>query len=224
MNDLRLFVEGAGFYLGGGLAMALLALWIVQLWSPSDQVLTDIYSEYILPAVATFGRLLGFPQPETQAFNNEATKRTPRFRTVREAKDYLAGRISDEAEREGAPLAEIERKMLYFGESGWTLPDMKQVSAEFDRDYDGDAYEEKIGKLISNIESNSEAGISRDLELWDAALNKLSQGKGDHYLLLLASPRSQSAKARPLWLRLFAVVLLIAAVFLINRLGKHLDR
>ncbi len=38
--------------------------------------------------------------------------------SVREAKEFLASRIVAEAERENVPLSEIERKMLYFTESG----------------------------------------------------------------------------------------------------------
>ena len=44
-------------------------------------------------------------------------------------------------------------RMLYFTETGWTLPDMKQVSSDFDRDYDQGEYEQKIGGLVSKIQS-----------------------------------------------------------------------
>ena len=58
------------------------------------------------------------------------------FRTQREAKEYLAERIVSEAVREGVPLSEIERKMLYFSETDWTLPNILEINAEFERDYD----------------------------------------------------------------------------------------
>lgn len=51
------------------------------------------------------------------------------FRTAKEAKDYIAERIAAEAARESVPLSEVERKMLYWSETDWTLPDMKQVGA-----------------------------------------------------------------------------------------------
>src|SRR5690349_23643303 len=63
---------------------------------------------------------------------------------AREAKEFLISKIVAEAQREKAPLSEIERKMLYFTESGWTLPDIMQVSEQFDREYDQDEYEKKI--------------------------------------------------------------------------------
>ena len=57
------------------------------------------------------------------------------FASGREAKEYLVGRIVDEARREGVPLSEIETKMMYFSETASTLPDILEVNEEFDRDY-----------------------------------------------------------------------------------------
>ena len=111
--------------------------------------------------------------------------------TEREAKEYLAGRIVDEAKREGAPLSEVERKMLYFTESGWTLPDIMTVNEEFDRDYDQDVYEQKIGALVGKIQARDAALSERDQAGWDDAVIKLSEG--DHYLLvLIRSARSST--------------------------------
>ena len=56
------------------------------------------------------------------------------FRSGREAKEYLVSRIVAEAQRENVSLSEVERKMLYFSESGWTLPDMTAVSEDFNRE------------------------------------------------------------------------------------------
>jgi hypothetical protein len=112
-----------------------------------------------------------------------------KFRTIREAKEYLVGRTVDEAKREGAPLTEVERKMLYFTETGWTLPDMMAVSAEFDRDYDQDEYEQKIGGLVQRLLARDEK--QADQKTWDDAVLKLSDE--DHYLLMMinATPTSK---------------------------------
>ena len=112
--------------------------------------------------------------------NNRLAKR---FLTVREAKEYLAGRIVSEAEREGSPLSNIEQKVLYFAESESTLPDMIEVSAEFDRDYDQNEYERKIAGLVEKIQLLDEAPSKQEQETWDLAVEKLSDG--DHYLLVL---------------------------------------
>ena len=107
------------------------------------------------------------------------------FKTIKQAKDYLASRIAEEAVREGVPLTEIERKMLYFSETDWTLPDMKQVSAEFDEAYDQNEYEQKIGKLVRQINVRDHSQSQIDTETWDEAVVKLSEG--DNYLSVLAN-------------------------------------
>jgi hypothetical protein len=102
------------------------------------------------------------------------------FKSVRAAKEYLAGRITEQAVREGSPLTEVERKMLYFSETGWTLPDMMKLSEEFDRGYDHDEYEEKIRALVSRLHA---AEDQLGAQAWDDAVVRLSEG--DHYLLVL---------------------------------------
>ena len=42
------------------------------------------------------------------------------FHSGREAKEFLISELVAEAQRENVPLSEVERKMLYFTESGWT--------------------------------------------------------------------------------------------------------
>jgi hypothetical protein len=104
-------------------------------------------------------------------------------RSVKAAKDFLARRIADQARQDGAPLSEVERKMLYFSETDWTLPDMETVSAEFDRDYDQDEYEQKIAQLVAHITADRHHRNEGEEERWDAAVVKLTEG--DHYLLVL---------------------------------------
>lgn len=58
------------------------------------------------------------------------------FPSAREAKEFLVSRIVEQARRENTPLSEIERKMLYFSETGWTLPDIMEGNEEFDREYE----------------------------------------------------------------------------------------
>ena len=71
------------------------------------------------------------------------------FHSGREAKEFLISKIVAEADSENVPLSEVERKMLYFTESGWTLPDIMKVNEDFDREYDQDEYEHKITKLVT---------------------------------------------------------------------------
>lgn len=113
--------------------------------------------------------------------------RMEQFHSERKAKEYLIGKLVEEAEREGKPLSEIERKMLYFTETGWTLPDMMEVNAGFERDYDNDDYERKICGLGQAIEAQLEGVGAAESDAWYAAIQKLSEG--DHYLLVLLNPR-----------------------------------
>src|SRR5271154_4830189 len=103
-----------------------------------------------------------------------------RFHKVRDAKEFLASKIADQAEREGAPLSEIERKMLFFSEVGWTLPDMMLVSDEFDREYDQADYEKKIARLIRELDKRLQKENSPEYEDWRAAINFLK--RRDHYI------------------------------------------
>jgi hypothetical protein len=105
------------------------------------------------------------------------------FGTQREALDYLVDRIAVEARRQNVPLSEIERKMLYFSESAWTLPDIKSISAEFDRDYDEDEYERKIAGLISSIVADNDERNNEKKTDWNRALAKA--GEGDRYLFVM---------------------------------------
>lgn len=128
-----------------------------------------------------------------------------RPRTIREAKEHLAGMIVEEAKVIGAPLTEIEKKMLYFSEGGWTLPDMKKVGLEFSLDYDHAEYEQKIGSIISRIQSRLG---EEDRETWERALRKLADG--DHYLLVLVEMAAPNRNAAGRGVKL----LILALVFL----------
>jgi len=123
----------------------------------------------------------------------------PEFRTIRQAKDFLAGKIADEAVRKGTPLTQVERKMLYFSETGWTLPDMAQVSEEFDRDYDQDEYERKIAGFVSILQSRDEGLSETEKEAWYQAVQKISDE--DHYLLVLIGAAKEPREGHSLWMR-----------------------
>lgn len=133
------------------------------------------------------------------------------FSDAREAKEFLATRIIHEATLQGVTLSEVEQKMLYFTESGWTLPDMPEISDKFDREYDQDEYEEKIAKLV-NAAANRTKKTSRDeYRHWWAAIRLLKTE--DHYVSVLID----EADLRPpgdllkLWSAGFVIVGLVIA-------------
>lgn len=106
-----------------------------------------------------------------------------RFPNARDAKEFLVSKIVEEAQREGIPLSEVERKMLYFSETDWTLPDMEKVSEEFDRTYDPNEYERKAARLIKNAARRARKESRDEYDRWLSAIRILS--KQDHYLLVM---------------------------------------
>lgn len=142
-----------------------------------------------------------------------------RFRTVREAKEFLAEVIIQEAGNTGAPLTEVERRMLYFTESGWNLQGMKEVSAEFDRDCDQDAYEEKIGSIVSRILARLQSEDPQGQRAWDEAVEKLSEG--DHYLLVLIDAAHPAQKEARHTLKLLVAALVFFGFAVLDGWFRH---
>jgi hypothetical protein len=129
----------------------------------------------------------------------------------REAKEYLIARIVAEADRENVPLSETERKMMYFTETAWTLPDMGEVSEAFDRDYDQPTYETKIGGLAQRARQHADE--MNELKEWKEAV--LTLGREDHYLVvLLAAQPAHSPTRLKDRLKLVGTALLICALML----------
>ena len=134
--------------------------------------------------------------------------------SIREAKEFLVARIVEEANREGIPLSEVERKMLYFSETGWTLPNMMEVNEEFDRNYDQDDYERKIAGLISNFEKRTRAENKQEWDTWTRAVRTLSEE--DHYLLVMMNLPTGATGVRPPGdiLKLILTAVAVAAILL----------
>ena len=105
------------------------------------------------------------------------------FSTTREAKEFLIDRIVEQAQRDSIDLSEIECKMLYFSEVDETLPDMMEISAAFDLEYDQAAYEEKMASIIRNFVTWAKLHDTAALAQWKAAIKKLKSE--DQYILVL---------------------------------------
>jgi len=117
---------------------------------------------------------------------------------LREALEYLVGQVVAEAKLECIELSEVERKMLYFSETDWSLPNILEINEEFERLYDESEYEAKIAGLIQNLLRRAKAENEDDFELWKKAEDKLREG--DYYILVMidAVPSSGSSMSR--WL------------------------
>lgn len=138
-----------------------------------------------------------------------------RFHSAREAKAFLASQVAEQAQRDHVHLSEVEQKMLSFSETDWTLPDMSEVSQEFDRDCDQDQYEEKVTTLIRHAYKRALKGSRDDYENWWSAIRLLSSE--DHYVLVmirLAGLRPRLDQLNLLGAGIFVATLWVCLVFL----------
>ena len=107
------------------------------------------------------------------------------FHGAREAKEFLISKIVLEAEREGVALSEVERKMLYFSETNWTLPDIQQIHDEFSSTCDQDDYEAKVVRLVRRAYRGLSKQSRDEYDKWWSAVHFLS--KQDHYVSVMIS-------------------------------------
>jgi hypothetical protein len=106
-----------------------------------------------------------------------------KFANRLDARDFLIGSIISQSELEGTPLTEVEKKMLYFSESATSVPDMTQVSEQFDRDYDMEAYEAKIAGLVRDFLAQARKQAPDGLAAWHEAVRMLKDK--DMYLMVM---------------------------------------
>lgn len=145
------------------------------------------------------------------------------FHTGREAKEFLISQIVEEAQRQNIPLSEVERKMLYFTESGWTLPHILKVNEDFDRECDQDEYEHKIAKLVTKADKRIRKDSRDDYDKWWAAIRFLE--REDHYILVmirLAGIRPRADQLRLLATGLGIVTVILTAIFFSIKYDIHL--
>ena len=151
------------------------------------------------------------PLPARVGWNRSKIRHMKGFQTGREAKEFLISKIVEEAQLENVPLSEVERKMLYFTESGWTLPDIMEVSEDFDREHNQAKYEKKIAKLVAKADRRIRKGSRDDYDKWWAAIRFLQ--REDHYISVMI--RLAGLRPRGDQLRLLATALGIVVCFLV---------
>jgi hypothetical protein len=119
--------------------------------------------------------------------------------------------------------------MMYFSETGWTLPDIWDVSDEFDRTCDQDEYEKKVAGLIRGANKRLREDAPDEYETWWSAIRAIQ--RKDHYLVVMI----RRAGLRPpgdtlrLWGTAFAITLILLAgifvyVFLSQKYGVDLGK
>ena len=133
---------------------------------------------------------------------------------VREAKDFLAQQTAEQAALEGVPLSDLEKRMIYFTESGYVPEDPIKLNDEFEAEYDSDEYEAKISRLLHNAYRRLRKENDAARKNWDLAIKCLR--RGDHYLLVMWdlapstwTPVSDSLKLLASSLGIIALALLV---------------
>jgi len=139
---------------------------------------------------------------------------------IRDAKVFLASRIAEEAERQGTPLSDIERKMLYYSESGWTLEDMATVNDSIAQQLDQRSYEKHIGKIIRSLRARLRTAYDKEeYAEWNQAIRVLQESraerKEDHYLLkLIAGAQPEGEITRLVITGLVVIGVMLLALYL----------
>lgn len=112
---------------------------------------------------------------------------------VNEAKDVIVNEIARQADLEGGSLSDLERRMLYFTESGDCPEDVFKLNEEFDAEYDSEEYEKKIAGIAKRAYKRLKKEDPGAKKLWDDAVRELSEG--DHYILLMVPSGGQEIGA-----------------------------
>ena len=135
----------------------------------------------------------------------------------REAKDFLVQQAAEQASLEDVPLSDLEKRMMYFTESGYVPEDPIKLNEEFEAQYDTQEYEEKISKLLKNAHKRISAESEAKRQTWDDAIKVL--GAGDHYIMVMCDGMGFSQVLAvtgrvPLstWLRLVSRLTVVAVV------------
>jgi hypothetical protein len=134
---------------------------------------------------------------------------------VREAKDFLVQETTKQASIEGVPLSDLEKRMMYFTESGYVPEDPIALNDEFEAQYDTDEYEAKIARLLHHAYQRARKENDETRRRFDSAIKSLR--RGDHYLLVmwdvLGEVGSASLSSRPYLIGLLFGALVLAGFY-----------
>lgn len=110
---------------------------------------------------------------------------------TKQAKDFLVDQVAEQAALEGVPLADVEKKMMYFAESDpASCENPIELNDEFEAQYETSEYETKISRLLHHAYRRLKKENSERVRNWDQAVRSLR--KGDHYLLVMVDQSSES--------------------------------
>lgn len=103
---------------------------------------------------------------------------------TKQAKDFLADQVGQQAALDRTPFSDLEKRMMYFTESDPTsCDDPISLNGEFEEKYDTAEYEAKVSRLLRRAYKRLKAENPIGKLQWDGAIAILE--RGDHYVLLL---------------------------------------
>jgi hypothetical protein len=133
---------------------------------------------------------------------------------VSEAKDFLVKQTAEQAQLEGVPLSDLEKRMMYFTESAEASEDPIKLNEEFEGQYDTDEYETKVSGLLKRAHARVKKDGAESLRLWEESVRLLR--KGDHYILVLLDVRptmgSISQNSTRLWRTMILPVVFVSVL------------
>jgi hypothetical protein len=100
-----------------------------------------------------------------------------------EAKDFLVQQTTEQAALENLTLSDLEKRMMYFSETGQMRENAIELNDAFEAEYDAEQYETKISKLMHHAQVRIKKENPEAARRWNEAIGTLS--KGDHYLSVL---------------------------------------
>jgi hypothetical protein len=99
------------------------------------------------------------------------------------AKDYLVQETTEQAALEHVPLADLEKRMMYFAESDpASCANPIELNEKFEQEYDTPEYEAKISRLLHHAYKRLKEEDPERARQWDQAVRVLR--RGDHYFLV----------------------------------------
>ena len=103
---------------------------------------------------------------------------------TKQAKDFLLQQTVEQAVLENVPLADVEKRMMYFTESdASSCENPIELNDEFEAQYETKEYETKISRLLHHAYKRLKQENAERVRNWDEAIKTLR--KGDHYFLVL---------------------------------------
>lgn len=127
---------------------------------------------------------------------------------VLEAKDFLVQQTAEQAALENVTLSDLEKRMMYFTETGKCPEDPIALNEEFEAQYNTAEYEKKISRLMHHAYKRVRDDRGANLQAWNDATRRLR--RGDHYLLVMWGQRPGIHASQLIGM---GIVLFVLAVF-----------